>query len=290
MNEHVTVTGAGGYIGRHVVRALNSRGVPVTAVSRRDLGSTFADLDMVSTLVADVLSPSAAVDKELSASTALVHLAWEDGFVLASPKHALRLSAHYRFLAHAAELGVHRIAPAGTMHEIGYWEGAIDETTPSRPQNLYGIAKAALRDLLMASADLSSSELLWLRFHYILGDDENNNSIFSKILAAESSGQEKFPFTSGRNLYDFIEVEHLAEQIASAILQNRVSGIIDCCSGDPQSLGSRVEEFLAQHGLALQLDYGAYPDRQFDSPGLWGDSTKIRQIMSETMDSTGERE
>ena len=33
----------------------------------------------------------------------------------------------------------------GTMHEIGYWEGAIDENTPCNPLSMYGIAKDALR-------------------------------------------------------------------------------------------------------------------------------------------------
>ena len=29
----------------------------------------------------------------------------------------------------------------GSMHEIGYWEGAIDENTPCNPMSMYGIAK-----------------------------------------------------------------------------------------------------------------------------------------------------
>lgn len=40
----------------------------------------------------------------------------------------------------------------GTMHEVGYWEGAIDEHTPCNPQSQYGIAKNAMRQSLMLTA------------------------------------------------------------------------------------------------------------------------------------------
>ncbi|MCT7075949.1 hypothetical protein M1191_23395, partial [Salmonella enterica subsp. enterica serovar Anatum] len=74
---------------------------------------------------------------------AVIHLAWQDGFVHNARSHIESVSAHFRFLAGLVDAGIVRIAALGTMHEVGYWEGAITSTTPTNPVPLYGIAKDA---------------------------------------------------------------------------------------------------------------------------------------------------
>ena len=63
------------------------------------------------------------------------------------------------------------------------------------------------------------------------------------------------------------------------MLQDEVAGIINCCSGKPLSLGEMIERFIADHGLNITLDYGKYPDRPYDSPGVWGDATKVDKVL-----------
>lgn len=167
----------------------------------------------------------------------------------------------------------------GTMHEVGYWEGAIDENTPCNPMSMYGIAKDALRRSMTLYCKNNSCILQWLRCYYILGDDRKNNSIFCKLLNAAEEGKKTFPFTSGKNKYDFIEVDTLASLLSSAVLQNEVNGVINCCTGKPMSLGERVEQFIKDNHLNISLDYGAFPDRPYDSPCVYGNPDKINQIL-----------
>ena len=68
--------------------------------------------------------------------------------------------------------------------------------------------------------------------------------------------------------------------IAATVMQDEVTGIINCCSGKPVSLAEEVEGFIRKNGLDIQLEYGAFPDRPYDSPGVWGDPTKINKILS----------
>jgi hypothetical protein len=45
-------------------------------------------------------------------------------------------------------------------------------------------------------------------------------------------------------------------------------------------LSDRVERFIKENNYNIKLEYGAFPDRPYDSPAVWGDATKINKIMS----------
>lgn len=275
----VVITGAGGYVGRHVVAAVADLGYQPVAIARKVRDG---DMDPRARVIeANVLDPGFDLGAlvPIEEVAAVVHLAWQDGFVHNAPSHMRNLSSHYRFLTGLAEAGVPRIAALGTMHEVGYWEGAITAETPTNPVTLYGIAKDALRRATLLTIG-DRTEYVWLRAYYILGDDGRNRSIFAKLLEAADRGDTSFPFTTGKTLYDFIDVAQLGRQIAVAATTAGVTGVLNTCTGDPESLASRVERFIAENDLGLELQYGAFPDRSYDSPGVWGDATAIRALMA----------
>lgn len=272
------MTGAGGYIGAHVVPALVRKGFDVVAVQRPGL-PTGDPHPAVTWLEADIFDP-ATVLEAAGRVDVLLHMAWEAGFVHNDPVHMLRLSDHYRFLDAVVAAGVPQVAVLGTMHEVGYHEGAIDEHTPTRPRSLYGVAKNALREALAVRLAGTDTVMQWLRCYYITGDDERSRSVFAKVVEAAREGRRTFPFNSGRNQYDFIDVDDLGAQIAAVVDQTEVTGIINCSSGEPVALKDRVERFIAENGFDLELEYGAFPDRPYDSPAVWGDAAKIRSVLA----------
>ena len=74
-------------------------------------------------------------------------------------------------------------------------------------------------------------------------------------------------------------MEELARQIVAVAAQTEYAGIVQCCSGQPVSLGEMAERFIRDRGLSIRLDYGAFPDRPYDSPGVWGDTTALQKIL-----------
>lgn len=275
---NITVTGANGYIGSHVVKALLDAGASCTAVdfsnNRIDPRAAFRSVN--------ILANDPDVYAKLGRPDVFLHLAWKDGFAHNSPAHMEMLSAHAELLRNLLAGGLKRLAVMGTMHEVGYHEGAIDENTPCAPISQYGIAKNALRESSRLLAGQYGALWQWLRAFYIYGDDANARSIFGKLLQAAREGKTSFPFTSGKNKYDFIPVAELARQIAACVLQDKIDGVINCCSGRPVSLAERVEEFIRENALNIKLEYGAYPDRAYDSPAVWGNDAKIQTILKNT--------
>ena len=138
----VLVTGANGYIGRHVVSELLDRGVDVIASdinnSNIDPRANFISVDIFNL-------PDVNIYEYMGSPDICLHMAWRNGFVHNAPSHIGDLSGHFKFMSALVKGGLRQLAVMGTMHEIGYWEGAVDEKTPCNPISVYGIAKDTLR-------------------------------------------------------------------------------------------------------------------------------------------------
>ncbi|MCM1531585.1 MAG: NAD(P)-dependent oxidoreductase [Bacteroides sp.] len=273
----ILITGANGYIGSHVVKRLLDKGHEVAAC---DVRMENVD-ERARKLECDIFGEGVGTDifRAVGSPDVCLHLAWRDGFVHNSDRHIADLSKHYTFLTSMVNGGLRHLAVMGTMHEVGYHEGSIDENTPCNPQSLYAVAKNTLRQALSLFLKDKECVFQWLRGFYIYGDDARNHSVFTKLLEADKAGKQEFPFTTGKNQYDFMSVNELAAQIAAVLLQEKVNGIINCCTGHPVSLAEMAERFIRENGLRIKLKYGAYPDRPYDSPCIYGDSAKIRQIL-----------
>ena len=274
--KKIVITGANGYIGSHVTAEMVNSGHEVIAVdinnNRIDSKAKFTNID--------IYNPDIDLFNELGQPDVFIHLACRDVPVHNSLYHVEHISKNFLMIKNLIDSGLKHIVTIGSMHDVGYWEGAIDEKTPTNPKTFYGVSKDTLRRLVeiyTADKDICYQHL---RFFYTYGDDEQSSgSIFSKILQMEKEGKEKFPFTDGKNKFDYIEIHELSKQIRKVIEQTEVQGIINCCSGNPISIGDMVDKFIKMHGLKIRPEYGAFPSRPYDSPAIWGDDTKIKKIM-----------
>ena len=138
----ILVTGANGYLGQGIVRSILNNGHCVVAT---DFNTQFVDerAERIDCNLFEVDNPYSFFGEP----DVLLHLAWRDGFVHYSSAHIDDLPKHYAFIKKMVDGGIQQVAVMGSMHEIGFFEGSINESTPCRPTTPYGIAKNALRDL-----------------------------------------------------------------------------------------------------------------------------------------------
>ena len=271
----ILVTGANGYLGQGVVKQLLDDGQQVIAA---DFSMAYVD-PRAKRMECDLFSVSNPYEY-FDRPDVVLHMAWRNGFVHNSISHIDDLPNHYKFIKEMATAGVKQIAVLGTMHEVGFYEGSINENTPTHPQSLYGITKNALRDSAFLIAKETGAVIQWIRGYYIVGNTEFGCSIFSKIAAAEKEGKTEFPFTTGQNQWDFIDYGDFCYQVASIVEQNEVNGIINACSGHPEKLATRVEQFIKDNNFKIKLAYGKFKDRPYDSKAVWGNDEKINRILS----------
>ena len=276
--KKIVITGANGYIGSHLTKEMLDAGYEVTAIDinngRIDSRANYKNIDLY--------NPDTDLYTELGKPDIVMHFACKDVPVHNSLYHVEYIYKNFLMIKKLIDSGLKHIVTVGSMHDVGYWEGAIDENTPTNPRTFYGVSKDTLRRLVEIYTSDKDVCYQHLRFYYTYGDDEQSSgSIFSKILQMSKEGKDMFPFTDGKNKFDYIEIHELAKQIRMAVEQNEICGIINCCSGEPVAIGEMVDNFIKNHHLKIKPQYGAYPKRAYDSPAVWGDNSKIKKIMEQ---------
>lgn len=271
----ILVTGANGYLGVGVVKQLLNDGIEVVAT---DLKTDRVD-DRALKVECDLFSIKDPYEY-FGKPDVVLHMAWRNGFVHNADSHIDDLPKHHDILSKFFKSSTKKIAVMGSMHEVGFWEGSIDENSPCNPMSMYGISKNALRQDVEYMAKTYKKEFQWLRGYYIVGNTSYGSSIFSKLYkAASEEGKTEFPFTMGLNQFDFINYEDFCIRTAAAVKQNEINGIINICTGRPEKLADRVERFIKENNFTIKLNYGAFPDRSYDSKAVWGNSNKIEKIL-----------
>ena len=176
--KHVLVTGASGFIGLALSKALVARGDSVTAIDLRigqDLAELANDNDRVVARVCEITEWQTLVEiiKD-NPPDAILHCAGTVG-VLASvqvPCRTMQVNVGGAInLFEAARLfGVRRIIHMSSEETYGeFQQPAIDETHPQNPLMAYGISKLAVEHLGRSYKAMHGTEIINMRTCWVYG-------------------------------------------------------------------------------------------------------------------------
>lgn len=278
MLKKIAITGATGFIGKHLLKALGEMPVDVVALSRR-----FDDLPEfphVSWHSIDLATPPVDPYEAMGRPDILIHLAW-DGLPNYRSLHHFEteLPRQYAFLKRAIECGLPSLLCAGTCFEYGMQAGALAESRPCTPENPYGFAKHALQQQLSFLERSMPFSFTWMRLFYTYGPGQGTRSLWTQFQEAYSNGCSSFDMSGGKQVRDFLPIETLARRIADLALGPGGHGVVNLCSGVPVTVLELVQGWAAELDWDVRLNLGHYPYPDYEPMEFWGDDTLLRKAL-----------
>ena len=264
--KRVLVTGATGFIGRHVLPYLTAVGYEVHTTGRPAV---------------DLLD--AAARRQVIAGvrpTHLLHLAWYvlPGKYWTSLENIRWLEASLDLLQQFAEHGGRRVVTAGTCAEYSWSPGGVchELHTPLEPASLYGASKDALRRMQESLANQLGFSSAWGRVFFPYGPGEPADRLVPSVIQRLLRG-EPAPCSHGRQVRDFMYVDDVARALAVLLDSGRTGAmnIGSGCSVTIADVAMTIGDLLGRSDL---IRLGALPARADEPDKLIADTDALRSL------------
>lgn len=269
----VLVTGASGFVGRQIMRALSKFDVELVPVIRKGKEATVTTLPNVKRMITtpDLFAETEEWWQEQCREIDLViHAAWyaEPGKYLQASQNIDCLMGSLSLAKGAAKSGVKRFLGIGTCFEYDLTLGVLSVDTPLKPLTPYAAAKAALYFSLSQWLPTQSMQFVWCRLFYLYGEGEDTRRLVPYIRNQLEKGNPA-ELTSGKQVRDFLDVAEAGEMISNVALGEQ-TGVVNICSGVPITVKQLAEQIANEYGRQDLLMFGMRQDNLVDPPCVLG--------------------
>lgn len=228
-NSHILITGANGFVGRHLSEALLAAGARVSQVVRSMLLVGHATevlhvLDLTDRdKVAEVFS--------LLSPDYVIHLAGsknrENNVAQFRDTYDTNLSMAFNVIDACRELkNFKRLIFLGTCDEYGQAPTPYDETRREVPTSAYGLSKLAVTQILSGLFHRCQFPSVVLRPTIIYGPGQGDEMFLPALIQSLLAGRD-FAMTAGEQFRDFIYANDVVDAIIKAIIADeRVNGAV----------------------------------------------------------------
>ncbi|MEO1013773.1 MAG: UDP-glucose 4-epimerase GalE [Pseudomonadota bacterium] len=298
----VLVTGGAGYVGAHMLLALEAAGETVVAVDDLSSGAVWLTPDPSRLLRGDI-GDSAFIARVIDdyAVKEVVHFG---GATLVTDSLSRPLDYFRKNAANALTLietcvakGVARIILSSTASVYGTPDvSPVSEPAPVRSITPYGASMAMAERMLTDAAAAHGLDYMVLRYFNVAGADPDlragqigkpTHLVRVAAQIAVGARREKlqifgvdYPTPDGTAIRDYVHVSDLADAHLAALRRLRSGGpsaTLNCGYGRGYSVREVVEAVERVTGAALPQEDG--PRRAGDPPQLIADSAMIRSML-----------
>ncbi len=232
------VTGASGFVGRHLMEALQRRGWQAVGLSSRELDLT-ADPAEVEERAAEILSEEVP--------DVLFHLAGPKPY--SDPATSRKICVEGTAALIRALEGLTRpprLVAAGSSTEYGHSTEPgvrLSETTEPRPSTPYGAAKLSQTEMVVEAGGVS------LRLFNCLGPGQGDDVVAGRIVKQLAEGARRLVLRETASARDFLDVRDAVSAFLLAA-ESLAPGIYNVCSGTATGIDRLV--YLAFEAASVE--------------------------------------
>lgn len=253
--KKIVISGATGAIGTALIHYALERQIETLAICHRNSKriARLPNSDNLHILELDLAEYSDLANNEEELSSlgkydCFFHLAWKGTTGVARNDMNLQLSNIQSTLDAvelAAGLGCKCFVGAGSQAEYGRVEGTISSTTPTFPENGYGIAKLCAGQMSRIRCEQLGMKHIWTRILSVYGPGDGEGSLVMSAISGFLN-QRQTEFTAGMQEWDYLYSEDAA-RILMGLAEYGNTGMVYCVgSGKIQLLKEYIHQIYRE--------------------------------------------
>jgi GDP-4-dehydro-6-deoxy-D-mannose reductase len=270
------ITGARGFVGRHLAAHLTTRGIEVVELDVD--GATPLDVTDHDAVVRRVADERPDVVYHLAARSH-VGESWRAGDQLVR----VNVDGTRAVLDACVRAHIERVLVVGSAEQYGAVapdELPVSESTPFRPITPYGGSKVAAEAIACAAHREHGLGVVCVRAFNHTGPGQSPTflvpGLAARIAAAEREGRDEIALGNGDAVRDFSDVRDVVRAYALLIERGTPGEAYNVCSGAGVRVGDLAAELVGRSTRALRVTTSAELVRPIDVPVLVGDPEKLR--------------
>jgi len=258
------VTGASGFLGSSLVRALVGRGHSTLAVVRPEsnlwrLSEVHTDVAFAYAALNDILS----IEKTIAdfAPDVVFHLAWSGGD---SSKYVNSLDQMKNVPGSLELVNIAGRAQSkafvffGSAAEYGKFRVPVSETDAEEPGNLYGATKLVTMQATKSLCAMWKMRFCGVRPFWVYGPRDSGLRMIPSLIEQLLDGKRP-SLTNGDQVWDYLYVEDAMDALLRLAECSSAEGVFNLGSGVPVRLRAVIERIRDIIDPGLELGFGDIP-------------------------------
>jgi UDP-glucose 4-epimerase len=263
-SQRIAVTGAAGFIGMHLLHALDQAGARIVAivVAGRNADRIRSLPFPVELILVDEVAHIGNAIRQANARY-VIHL---NGYIttersLSSMQQTIEwnLLSTVSMLTACSEMEVERVILMGSCEEYGQDVAPFDTRLAPDPSSPYGASKSAATAYARMFTNSFKLPAVVLRPSVVYGPGQSPRMLISQVMKALAENR-VIDVTEGRQTRDFLYVGDLVDAILLALTAPSIDGEVwNVGSGEVVTVRDCLERIEKITGRAGLIDYGGRP-------------------------------
>jgi len=275
--KRVLVTGGSGYLGSHLVAALQQQGAQVFIIDQKTSGAE-------NEFVVDITNREEVAKAVHHIKPQIIyHLAASLNRDRDFANHDRVMQINYygtlNLLYALQETDYHNFIFTSTSEVYGSNKPPFNEKQLPQPASPYSLSKVCAENAIRTFSGLHKKNFTILRLFNFFGRNMPE-AFFIPQLSQSLRRDPVFKMTKGEQARDFLYVNDIVDALLLAAKDNKAQGeTFNVCSGKSTTLRQLVTEFKNRIKSKCKIEFGALPYRESEVWNMVGSNAKIKRTL-----------